>query len=43
MAKASGGYLVTLTGLGTIARTPMHKVFWSQSFPNGFVRDDFFA
>ena len=36
-------FLVTLTGLDTIARMPMRKVVWSKSFPDETVRDDFFA
>lgn len=36
-------HLVTLTGLDTVARMPLRKVVWSQSFPDACVRDDFFA
>ena len=36
-------HLVTLTGLDTVARMPIRKVVWSQSFPDAGVRDDFFA
>lgn len=39
----AGRHVVTLTGVDTVARMPMRKVFWSQAFPDERVRDDFFA
>jgi hypothetical protein len=36
-------YLVTLTGLDTVARMPTRKIVWSQAFPDQSVRDDFFG
>lgn len=38
-----GRYVVTLTGLDTVARMPMRKVVWSLAFSDDRARDDFFG
>lgn len=41
--KLGKHFLVTLTGLDTVARMPTRKIVWSQAFPDEAVRDDFFG